>query len=188
MRKPLTVITVTLSVVCTLKGMSRQSIQRIKSMLLCIVYAMLLVDCRHIQRKLLKCLGLPPYLVACSIQHVLTVLTYPGSCISCFSHIPVFGGKVFLIFPIIYKISHLHNWPIWPKQPFDLADIYLDDIFTHFGGFFSIFIGHLVLKFHWDKTCFFLACIDSVYNKMNYIEITWSVMPKPVYLLTVQEA
>ena len=45
---------------------------------------------------------------------------------------------------------------------------------------------HLALKFHWDKTCFFLACIDSV-NITNYIEITWSVMPKPVYLLTVQE-
>ena len=34
MRKPLTV---TLSVVCTLKGMSRQLIQRIKAMLLCMV-------------------------------------------------------------------------------------------------------------------------------------------------------
>ena len=40
MRKPLpviTVITVTLSVVCTLKGMLRWSIQRIKAMLLCMV-------------------------------------------------------------------------------------------------------------------------------------------------------
>ena len=37
-------IIITLSVVCTLKGMSRLSIQRIKAMLLCIVYAMLFVD------------------------------------------------------------------------------------------------------------------------------------------------
>ena len=37
-------IIVTLSVVCTLKGMLRWSIQRIKAMLLCIVYAMLFVD------------------------------------------------------------------------------------------------------------------------------------------------
>ena len=44
MRKPLTVIIVTLSVVCTLKGMSRQSIQRIKAMLLCIEYGILFVD------------------------------------------------------------------------------------------------------------------------------------------------
>ena len=35
--------------------------------------------------------------------------------------------------------------------------------------------------------CFFLACINSVYIT-NYIEITWSVMLKPAYLLTVQEA
>ena len=43
-RKPLTVIIVTLSVVCTLKGMSRWSIQRIKAMLLCIVYGIFFVD------------------------------------------------------------------------------------------------------------------------------------------------
>ena len=41
MRKPLTV---TLSVVCTLKDMSRQSIQKIKAMLLCIEYGILFVD------------------------------------------------------------------------------------------------------------------------------------------------
>ena len=43
MRKPLTVIIVTLSVVCTLKGMSRWLIQRIKAMLLCIEYGILFV-------------------------------------------------------------------------------------------------------------------------------------------------
>ena len=37
-------IIVTLSVVCTLKGMSRWSIQRIKAMLLCSVYAIFFVD------------------------------------------------------------------------------------------------------------------------------------------------
>ena len=44
MRKPLTVIIVTLSVVCTLKGMLRQMIQNIKAMLLCIEYGILFVD------------------------------------------------------------------------------------------------------------------------------------------------
>ena len=44
MRKPLTVIIATLSVVCTLKGMSRQSIQKIKAMLLCIEYGILFAD------------------------------------------------------------------------------------------------------------------------------------------------
>ena len=37
-------IIVTLSVVCTLKGMSRWLTQRIKAMLLCIVYAILFVN------------------------------------------------------------------------------------------------------------------------------------------------
>ena len=44
MRKPLTVIIVTLSVVCTLKGMLRWLIQRIKVMLLCIEYGILFVN------------------------------------------------------------------------------------------------------------------------------------------------
>ena len=44
-------IIVTLSVVCTLKGMLRWSIQRIKAMLLCIVYAMLFVDSVDIHRE-----------------------------------------------------------------------------------------------------------------------------------------
>ena len=35
--------------------------------------------------------------------------------------------------------------------------------------------------------CFFFACIDSV-NITNYIKIIESTMPKPFYLLTVQEA
>ena len=43
-RKPLTVIIVTLSIVCTLKGMLRQLIQRIKAILLCIVYGMFFVN------------------------------------------------------------------------------------------------------------------------------------------------
>ena len=48
MRKPLTV---TLSVVCTLKGMSRQSIQKIKAMLLCIEYGILFVDTVNMKIK-----------------------------------------------------------------------------------------------------------------------------------------
>ena len=44
-------IIVTLSVVCTLKGMSRWSIQRIKAMLLCIVCAMLFVNSVDMHRE-----------------------------------------------------------------------------------------------------------------------------------------
>ena len=125
------------------------------------------------------------------MQHVLTVSTYPGSYKSCFFGIPVFGRKVFLIFPIIYQTVDLKLICIIGQSdlinPLILLISTLDDIFTHFGGFFSIFMGQLALKFHWDSTCFFLVCIDSV-DITNYIEITWSVMPKPAYLLTVQEA
>ena len=48
-----------------------------------------------------KTIRMAPYVIACSMQHISTVLTYPGSCKTCFFHIPVFG-EVFLIFPIIY--------------------------------------------------------------------------------------
>ena len=51
MRKPLTVIIVTLSVVCTLKGMLRQPIQRIKAVLLCIEYGILFVDTVNVKIK-----------------------------------------------------------------------------------------------------------------------------------------
>ena len=54
-------------------------------------------------------------------------------------------------------------------------------------GLLLQFHSNLALKFHWVKMCFFLACIDKV-NIGNYCIIIRSVMPKPVYLLTVQEA
>ena len=54
-----------------------------------------------------------------SIQHASsTSSTYPGSCKTCFSCIPVFGGKVSLIFPIIYLWSDLQLiWILayWPS-------------------------------------------------------------------------
>ena len=56
-----------------------------------------------------------PCNIPCSMQHVVsTPLTYPGSCKTCFSRKQVFGGKISLIFPIIYQIAHLHNWPTCP--------------------------------------------------------------------------
>ena len=48
MRKQLTV---TLSVVCTLKGMLKWLIQRIKGILLCIVYGMLFIDTVNMRIK-----------------------------------------------------------------------------------------------------------------------------------------
>ena len=43
----------------------------------------------------------------------------------------------------------------------------------------------LALKFHWVQMCF---GIFDIFNIWNYIEITQSIMPKPVFLMTVQEA
>ena len=84
------------------------------------------------------------------MQHVSTVSTYPGSCKTCFSHIPVFGRKVFLIFPIIYLTVDLKLICIIGQS--DLinslifANIYPGQ-HNYFGGFFSIFTGQLALKF-----------------------------------------
>ena len=63
----------------------------------------------------------------------------------------------------------------------------LDDTFTHFGGFFSSFMGSWLLNF--TKTRH--ACILSFFRPFrhtNYIEVSRSVMPKPVFLMTLQEA
>ena len=112
-----------------------------------------------------------------------TPLTYPGSCKSCLSRIPVLGRKVFLIFPIIYHIAHLHNWPI---SPLILPTSTLNDIFTHFGGFFAIFMGQLALKFYLDKTCFFWHLWHYKWH-WNY-SISHAKTSLFVNLLTVQEA
>ena len=75
LRKPLIVIIVLFALKTCRDG-------RHKAMLLCIVYGITV-----------KTIRMAPYVIACSMT-VLTVSTYPGSCKTCFSHIPVFGGKV----------------------------------------------------------------------------------------------
>ena len=115
------------------------------------------------------------------MQHgPLTPPTYPGSCKTCFSCKPVFGGKISLIFPIIYQIAHLHKWPIWPLI---LPTAVLDGRFTHFGASFPFSRVNWLLNFIETRRASF-----NTSDITNYIEITWSVMPKPVSLLTVQEA
>ena len=61
----------------------------------------------------------------------------------------------------------------------------LDDTITHFGGFFSGFI--VCWSVSLSKHVFWLILIDAS-DITNYIQIIQSIMPKPVYLLTVQEA
>ena len=52
---------------------------------------------------------------------------------------------------------------------------------TFLEGILRLF-SQLTLKFHWVQMCF------GIFNIRNYIEINQSVMPKPVWLMTVQEA
>ena len=86
-----------------------------------------------------------PCNIPCSRQHVVsTPSTYPGSCKTCFSHKPVFGGKISLIFPIIYQIAHLHNWQSFPLI---FADNTLDDLFSSLGGYFEIISHSWLLNF-----------------------------------------
>ena len=61
-----------------------------------------------------------------------------------FSHKPVFGGKISLIFPIIYQIAPLHNWPSFPLI---FADNTLDDLFSSLGGYFEIISHSWLLNF-----------------------------------------
>ena len=98
-------------------------------------------QCQHIQWKLLGLLLISLY-AAWSMyrqcRHTLDLAkTY-------FSHIPVFGGKVSLIFPIIYQTVDLKLICI-VGQPDLINHLFLpistlDDIFTHFGGFVSSFM------------------------------------------------
>ena len=66
-------IIVTLSVVCTLKGMSRWLIQRIKAMLLCIEYGILFVD--TVDTKIKACNALNAiYVNTVNTKHIHTFL------------------------------------------------------------------------------------------------------------------
>ena len=82
-------IIVTLSVVCTLKGMLRWSIQRIKAMLLCIEYGILFVNTVNVKIKACNSLN------AMFVETVDTTLkTHP--------HIPAYN---FLNIQLIFNLQ-----------------------------------------------------------------------------------
>ena len=120
----------------------------------------------------------------CSLQHEsLTSLTYPGSCKSCFSRKPVFGEKVLLIFPIIYQIAHLHNWPTCPLIFADSGpgcqNIQLAGKMSNSLSLLIYFteirpVWHLQHLWHW--------------NYYWNLYLSDLIMPKPVFLMTVHEA
>ena len=125
------------------------------------------------------------------MQHVSTVSTYPGSCKSCFSRIPVFGGNFLLIFSIIYQTAHLHNWPTWPHQLLDLCrhlpwignflDTCIDSVdMPQISSLFDQF----ALKFLWVKTCF--GYIDCIGIEITYIYLIWSCLNQSPWWLCMR--
>ena len=90
------------------------------------------------------------------MQHASTVLTYPRSC---FSHILVFGGKVSLIFPIIYQTVDLKLIYIIGQpdliNPLILPISTMNDIFSHFGASFPFLwsVGLSWLLYFIDTRC-----------------------------------
>ena len=87
--------------------------------------------------------------------------TYPGSCKTCFSGKPVLIGQ----------------HALW-----SLLTAVLDDLFSSLGGYFEIIFHSWLLNFIETRHASFDT---SDITNWNYS--TWSVMPKPVFLLTVQE-
>ena len=123
-----------------------------------------------------------------SMQHALsTPLTYPGSCKTCFFHIPVFGRKSFLIFPIIDLTVDLKLTCIIGLSDLVNSLIFVDSCpgwhnYSLWGLLFQ-FHSQLALKFHWFKTCLYFKLLLTLLT----LHLNRSVMPQPVYLLTVQE-
>ena len=122
-----------------------------------------------------------------SMQHAsLMSSTYPGSCKTCFFHIPVFGWKVFLIFPIIYLTVDLKLICIIGLYDLINSLIFANScpewhIYSLWGLLFQ-FHGQLALKFYWDKTC--------ASPMSSTLQITLKLLTPscPNQLLTVQEA
>ena len=141
-----------------------------------------------------KTIRMSPCLIACSMQHVSTVSTYPGSCKTCFSRILGFGGNFLLIFSIIYQIAHLHNWPTWPHELFDLCRHLPWMVFSWIPVStvstcprFPVYLTSLLLKFLWVKTCF--GCIDSVNIEITvqiHIYLIWSCLNQSTWLLCMR--
>ena len=97
------------------------------------------------------------------MQHVVsTPLTYPGSCKTCFFRKPVLIGQ----------------YALW-----SLPTAVLDDLFSSLGGYFEIISHSWLLNFIETRRAYF-----DPFDITNWNYSTWSVMPKPVSLLTVQEA
>ena len=124
-----------------------------------------------------KTIRMAPYVIVCSMQHVLTVSTYPGSCKTCLFCMPGFGLKVSFIsnhWPKKWPTTHLHISLFDLVNPLIFANSYPGWHNYSLWGLlfqFSQSVGQLALKFHWVKT--YRQC-----QHTNYIEITQSELIK----------
>ena len=128
------------------------------------------------------------------MQHgPLTYPAYPGSCKICFFHIPVFGENVSLIFPTIYLrvglrcnlhigLSDLFNPLISADTCPGWHNYSLWGLLFHFHSLLVSWLLNFIVLRHVLALLIFWASFDTS-------DITFrSTKPKPVYLLTVQEA
>ena len=124
-----------------------------------------------------------PCNIACSMKHApSTPSTYTGSCKTCFSHISFFGGKSFLIFPIIDLTidlrSNLHiltylTWLIlWSLHTHDL-----NDTINPFGGFFSSFMVSWLWNFIGYRCVLALLIFGVSFNPFDIIFVCYYVHP-----------
>ena len=95
-------IIVTLSAVCTL-GKGHVEMVNTNAIVYCVCYVCL----STVLTYTVKTIRMAPYVIQCSMQHESTMLTYPGSCKTCFSAYQFLMGKVSSIFPIIDLIGDL---------------------------------------------------------------------------------
>ena len=157
MRKPLTVIIVTLSVVCTLKGMSRWSIQRIKAMLLCIVYCVWYLVCQHCWYK--------DQSMQCIECYVCKDCRYTGVCGSYTTPYTEYY-EVWKLYSTLYKLaSHLNIQLIfnpqkvlenWDSGLFNhtINTIYVNTVDTGQGSLMHSMLSMSTLSIQNTSTCF----------------------------------
>ena len=113
------------------------------------------------------------YFVNLVTYHAAEVLTpwHTLDLKTCFSRKPVFGGKISLIFPIIYRY-------LTRTYPFDLSDAWMPN-YPVLNGLAKKAVSSLTDFI--EKTCLYFELL-STFLKLhwNYL-ISWSVMPKPVF-------
>ena len=116
-----------------------------------------------------------------------TSSTYPGSCKSCFSRKPVFGGKVFLIFLIIYQIAHLHNWPSFPLIfAYNTLDTRFYPVLTGLAGKMSNFLSSLTDFIQIRRVLASSTSLTLKLLKFILLSLVWSCLNRSTWWLCMR--